>query len=341
MQHRISRLLLRTAASVALAGCADGSAGADCRVGAECASGVCESGGTCRPVANDSTGFIPGEVADDAGPTETSDTRVDELPGDVPLHPDTPPLDIPDNPAPACQPNSDGTVSAAEAPFPTGVTVTFRTALGAPVDLVGETVDGERTWDLSAPAAGDTDLPITTEQVLDQWFAGLFQGASYAARLTAQNSLLGVFRRTDSALQLLGVVSPEAGTLRTELIYDPPVDLLRFPVTLGAEWMIESKITGRAEGVPCTSVGGCMERYRFEVDAAGTVLTPFGAFPSLRVRTELDRKVGLVTQVSRSFQWVVECFGIVATVNSQVGETQIEFSSASELRRLAPWSAEP
>lgn len=328
----------------ALAGCGASSSSPACRVGAECASGVCESTGTCRPLQDDASGFLPGDVTPDrevAGPDDDSVFIPGEDASEGPSDGEdvAPVSDIADDPGQACTPNHDGSVQAGEAPFPTGVTVVFRTALNAPVDLVGKTVDGTRQWDLSAPVAGDEDLAITTQPVDSQWFAPLFPDASYAARLTAQNALLGVFRRTDSALQLLGVVSPDDGTFRTELLYDPPVDLLRFPVQPGDEWTVNSTITGTAQGVPCTSfIGGCSEKYRFEVDASGTVLTPFGAFPALRVRTELDRRVGVAAEVTRSYQFVVECFGIVATLTSKTGETQIEFGTASELRRLAPWT---
>ena len=59
-------------------------------------------------------------------------------------------------------------------------------------------------------------------------------------------------------------------------------------------------------------------------------------FEVLRVRTELERTVGLLTTTVRTFAFVSECFGTVATVTSEDDEDQVEFSRAAEVRRLAP-----
>jgi hypothetical protein len=40
--------------------------------------------------------------------------------------------------------------------------------------------------------------------------------------------------------------------------------------------------------------------------------------------------------VVRSFLFVAECFGTVATITSQDNETNEQFDQASEVRRLAP-----
>ena len=74
-------------------------------------------------------------------------------------------------------------------------------------------------------------------------------------------------------------------------------------------------------------------------DAIGPVLDwpGIGMIEALRVRTEMVRRSGLVTLTTqRQFAFVGECFGIAALVVSNPLETQVEFTAAAELRRLAP-----
>ncbi|MBS1151239.1 MAG: hypothetical protein H6Q89_2937, partial [Myxococcaceae bacterium] len=78
------------------------------------------------------------------------------------------------------------------------------------------------------------------------------------------------------------------------------------------------------------------EKYESLVDKAGQAVTPFAQFQVLRVKTVLTRTVALIPTVSRSYLFATECFGTVATINSNSGESQTEFSSAAEVRRLSP-----
>ena len=78
------------------------------------------------------------------------------------------------------------------------------------------------------------------------------------------------------------------------------------------------------------------ESYESLVDAVGVVATPYGEFPAHRVRVRLTRTVGISTVTVRSFLWVSECFGTVATTVSEDFEDEVEFTSAAELRRLSP-----
>jgi hypothetical protein len=77
------------------------------------------------------------------------------------------------------------------------------------------------------------------------------------------------------------------------------------------------------------------ESYTSVVDSHGTAKTPFGDFPVLRVRTVLV-KSGNAFTTTRTFAFASECFSAVAQVVSQAGESSVEFTSASEVRRLSP-----
>ena len=302
-------------AVLVVSGCADASR-TSCRVGADCASGICLGSGMCaRP--------------SDAGGTDAGTELDARIEADGGLDTDAA---MPDGGGRVCSPDRDGTIARAEVPLSAGLHATFRVAEDAPVDLVGTSSGGTRRWDLSGALGGDSDTRIDLVPVTGAWYAPDFPGASYAARLSASEDLLGVFEITSDALLLRGVVSPDDGLSRTRLTYDPPVPVLRFPLREGDSWSATSSVTGLALGV----ASFYSETYASQVDAAGELATPFGSFPVLRVRTVLDRTVGVVTTRTRTFAFVSECFGTVATVTSDPGETAVEFTRASELRRLAP-----
>ena len=156
--------------------------------------------------------------------------------------------------------------------------------------------------------------------------------ATYATRLSDTSDLLGVFQITDTALLLLGVASPTDGLTRTELKYDPPVKTLDFPLTEGKQWSTTSNVTGFAQGVAALYT----EKYDFFVDAHGSAKTPFADFPVLRIAGNLSRTVGIVKTTIRSFAFVTECFGTIATLSSNDNEPAVEFTQAKEIKRLSP-----
>ena len=79
------------------------------------------------------------------------------------------------------------------------------------------------------------------------------------------------------------------------------------------------------------------EKYESRVDQVGTMKTPYGEFPVLRVATDLTRTSGFTTLLTkRTFSWVAECFGPVATAASQDFANGAEFTDNAEIRRIAP-----
>ena len=76
--------------------------------------------------------------------------------------------------------------------------------------------------------------------------------------------------------------------------------------------------------------------YTSAVDAQGQLTTPFSTFDVMRVQVLLERTIGLLTTQLRTFAFVTECFGTVASVTSQDNEAGTEFTEVSELRRLTP-----
>ncbi len=311
-------LLLLPAVASLLVACSDADQELQCRVGADCASGVCLSNGTCQTVVPEP----------DAGPDTPLEDAQDaaEDPGDLPDSSEA------DSTSTTCSPNKDGIITREEVPLKAGLNAKFKVATSVAVDTTGTDQGGKRLWDYSGDLTGD-HLTLVELQKLDSlWFAPDYPTATYAARLSDSQDLLGVFQLTDSQLLLLGVVSPEDGLYRTQLKYEPAVVVLQFPLQPGATWTTTSQVSGVAMGVMSVYT----EKYESQVDAQGELKIPLGTFEVLRVRTLLTRTVVPIVTTTRTFTFTSECFGTIASITSESNETKEEFTKASEIRRLSP-----
>jgi hypothetical protein len=231
-----------------------------------------------------------------------------------------------------CMPNHDGTIERSEVTLRPGLHATFRVAQEVTVDTHGEEQgDGSRAWDLSESLPGDESVLVELQSLDGKWFKPDYPDGDYASKLDASEDELGVFSVGPEGLYLNGVVSADDGTYATELHYDPPASVLEFPIEQGSTWSSESTVSGRYLGNPWTSVD---EEYQSQVDAHGTLETPFGTFDVLRVRTDLTRTVGFSTTTQITYSFVSECFGTVATIRSEENESDAEFTEAAEVRRL-------
>ena len=109
-----------------------------------------------------------------------------------------------------------------------------------------------------------------------------------------------------------------------------------------SSWTSTSTITGVTPSVPgalATAVT-YIEKYETKVDEAGTVKTPFGDFPAMRLNLLLTRTVTpTLILTTRTFTFSAECYGTVAKVVSDTlyypATAPAEFSTAAELSRLS------
>jgi len=321
----VARPSLLTAALLLLAGCpAPQQEG--CRSGEDCESGICLRDGTCgAPAAPTPDG---GEATPDAG-TAAQDAGTTGEDGGTQPDSGTPDAGQPQG----CTPNADGTLGAGELPLRAGLSGTFRTAVNASWSTTGQPLpDGGTRWDLATALPGDTSEPLQTLAVAGAWYADAFPTGTYAARLSSTSELLGVFRVASDGLSLLGIVSPDSGLAKTKVTYDPPVPILPLPLNTGDSWQTTTTAMGFYQG----AYSFWTEAYDGAVTARGELVTPLGTFPVLRVSTGLRRTVGVLVTNTRSHAFASECFGSVATVVSEPGETNLEFTQAAEIRRLTP-----
>jgi hypothetical protein len=301
----------------------------DCRVGADCASGICLSDGTCALAdAGGSVGGGGGSLGGGAGggggsqddggtPDAGTDAGVD---AGMPV---------------GCQPNRDGVVQRSEIFLQPGLRATYLTSGPATFDTAGTAqADGGRFWDFSVALSGDASRLVETRSLQGTWFEADYPDAGYYTELGQGSDMLAVFGSTNDGLYLQGVVSTTDGTFSTRVRYSPWVKVLQFPLRSGDSWSTTTSVSGRYNGIV---LGLQSETYQSSVDRAGDAKTPYATFGSLRVRTVMDRTINFIpTLTLRTFNWVTECFGTIATAQSQDNETSTEFTDVKEVRRLAP-----
>jgi hypothetical protein len=287
--------------SMVVTACSNASSGDTCTLDSDCTSGFCKADGTCGPAPVDAS-------PQDDGSSDGSNAL--------------------------CNPNHDGMITLAELPFMAGRMGTFRVTTDATWNTAGTSnPNGSRAWDLSAQLSGDADRLMTLGSPTGQWWSATYPGVTYATELSIEADLEGVFKVTGAESTLVAVVSPSGGSTRTQLDYDPPAQILKLPLVAGATWSSTSTVSGYAQGV----IVAYTEKYESRVDQVGTMKTPYGEFPVLRVATDLTRTSGFTTLLTkRTFSWVAECFGPVATAASQDFASGTEFTDNAEIRRLAP-----
>lgn len=306
-----------------MAACSNGES-RTCRVGADCASGMCGPDGTCveGDGANGSSSSGSSGGATDGG-TSSGSTSGQPLPPD-----DGGGLALP-----GCVPNKDGTITREEVPIQAGLRATFKVAEDAEISTAGTPLaNNRRKWDLSITLPSDSSVLVETMPLTGKWYESKYANATYTTTLRKASDLIGVFETAPGALTLRGVVSPGEGLYKTELTNDPPVNMLQFPLTLNKKWTSDTTVSGFAQGVYSTYT----EKYAAEVDAAGDLVTPLGTFDVLRVRVELKRTIGFLTTTIRTYAFITECYGNVASIASKDDESNVEFTRAAEVRRITP-----
>lgn len=319
--HHIEALAV-LAALAALAGLALAACGCDaltqgCRDDFDCPGGACVAG-ACRPLVG--ADLESGANADLAGGNVAT--------GDMTLV--VPDGWSPDALAASCTFNGDGVLQRSEAPFIVGLGGLFVVnPSGSTVSVNLTPVNG--VWDFTAPVSGEGKVFDQLASPSGTWWATDFPTATHAERLEDGQSLWGVYRATDNALQLLGVVSDQGGLQRTELTYATPIDVLRFPLSTSSAWVSESDVTGFTDGV--AYVGH--DKYDLAVDLRGTTKVPAAQFDTLRLRISYAQQYGFLTTTRITYLHLAECYGAVARIRSQDNETSNDFNTAAEYRRLA------
>ena len=296
--------------ALALGGCAGDKSG--CRIDDDCSIGDACVAGQCRPLSGADMSGVAGDLgagADLATPIPDGWN--------------------PDALAASCTFNNDGTITSSEEQFIVGLGALF--AVNAPNTTVPvNNVAQNGTWDFSAAVSGEVKQ---FDQLVDpsgQWWGTDFPTATYGERIDDGQQVYGVFRVSSDKLEMLGVVSDQSGTTKTELTYATPIVVLQFPLSMGTTWTSQSNVSGVADGIAFLA----NESYAFDVDARGMTKVPAATFDTLRLKMTLTR-TGENAGTQITYLHMAECYGAVARIRSQTNETSANFTTASEYRRLA------
>lgn len=242
-----------------------------------------------------------------------------------------------------CQPVGDGVIRRDQFPVATGFEVPYEFALDVQVDLQGEQIDGTTVWDLEEIDGDEFVEQLEIRDPEDYWFGDEFPEADYAVELSVQEDELGMYQVTDDELRLLGLATPhgpDSGEDHTNIEYDPPIDVLQFPLEEGDSWSVGIEAEG--DYAEYASYRGHDESYDVQVDDAGEVITPYGTFDVLRVYTVREHPTltfvwgwpTLTDVETRVVAFVAECFGTVARIISDEDENAPNFDEAAEVMRL-------
>jgi hypothetical protein len=289
----------------------------------------CQGDAQCSPSARCQEGEC-GELAEfdgDEGPELMVEEKASgESPGSGP--PST------------CGDLEDGLIDAMEVPDPSGWVTHWQEqgldGFTIPVDLQGEEAnEGPVQWHLAASGHPARDVALPVNVVDEQWFAPAFPHSNHVFPLEGHPGLLGVYRRSSSAIQLLGVVSLEED--HTLLTYEPALDVLTFPMAIGVSTHQEVSVYGTWAFNPSFQATLVWETL---VDARGQTITPAGVFDTLRLRTLIKNRVPLAwppyqveTQEIR-YSFIAPCLGLVALVRSGQDESDLLFDQAAQIRVL-------
>jgi len=238
-----------------------------------------------------------------------------------------------------CVPNLDGKIEVGELKAAIGIPVHYLASPPGstrPVRVDGAVnAQGQREWDLSVDYADDKVATIQAEALTGKWFAANFPSGQFVAPLDLGGTVLGVYQNDGQNLLLLGYASRDEAptTGKTLITYQAPVAIFRFPLENGKDWVsVGTVMNGTLRGLPFAG----RDTYQVKVDAAGRLDLPDVTFTqALRVRTTttIEPAVGPTIQ-RRQVGWVFECFGEVARATAVDGETNDDFTTTSELRRL-------
>jgi hypothetical protein len=237
-----------------------------------------------------------------------------------------------------CVPNLDAQIDSAELAAGIGVPARFLVSPHGEmrtVDLRGKPRGDQFIWDWSYEEPNDQLAVIEAAEVAGKWYADSFPGGQFVAAFDLGRSTQAIYSRTDNALRLHGLASavenpPEGQTL---MVYDTPVEVYRFPIEPGREWVSVGEVNNATfRGLPYAG----RDIYEVKVEAMGELLLPSFRFEQVhKVHTKVSvQPAAGESATTHQVSFLFECFGEVARATSQSGETDRDFSTAAEVRRL-------
>lgn len=211
------------------------------------------------------------------------------------------------------------------------------------------------TVNVGSPGANQTwdfrNVTVQAERFTNQYvspqgtpFAAEFPQANFVQKITSPAEPEGEYYLylavTGANVQTLGsgVVTPDTNFVSP---FGANEEVMPLPLQFGATWTTSSSDT---IGDPQTFAIITASNSSLTVDGWGQVRLPIGDFDCLRVRNDIETIVKTIisgnvlladTSTSLGYTWVSKNNYYVATVQSQDGETNPNFTDASGFERLA------
>jgi hypothetical protein len=240
----------------------------------------------------------------------------------------------------SCVPNLDGVIQSSEVAAQLGVPADYTVNPAGSmvtVDVAGE-VDssGQLVWDWGASYANDQVATITATALTGKWYASSFPNGQFVVPYNEADTLEAVYSQDDNGMYLQGLASTQQNpvTSQTLYVYETPVTLYTFPLKPGATWSSTGVIrNGTLEGEPYAG----QDEYQGTDDATGQLILPDYTFTQahrIRFVVTLTPAAGGNPIVTRQVSFMFECFGEIGRATSQTGETNDNFTTAIDYRRL-------
>ncbi len=239
----------------------------------------------------------------------------------------------------SCVPNLDGQIAANE--LTPAINVPVHYLVSPPgktraVDLIGRVdTKGRQIWDFGADFVDDQVATIAASDLHGKWFEASFPGGTFVAPFDAADATEAVYAYSTNAITLLGLASknPDGPGGKTLLVYAQPITVYRFPLAVGGHTTSTGTIAGGTlRGQPYAG----KDTYDIRVDGSGEVMLAAYTFTqALRIRSTVTVEPSAGQAITtRQTQFLFECFGEIVRATSQPGETNDDFTTAAELRRL-------
>lgn len=236
----------------------------------------------------------------------------------------------------SCLPDLNGSIVASQLQPTLGVPANFLISPQGPVDLVGSVnAQGQQLWDWSTPNQSDQLVAITATALTGKWYADSFPNGQYVVPFDAADTIEDIYRTTDTGVELYGLASAQQHPSKGEtlLVYGAPVSLYEFPITPGLNWTATgTESNAMLNGLPYNGT----DTYAVAIDGSGILALPDLTFTQvIRVRTTTTvTPAAGETVTTRQVSFFSQCFGEVARATSLPNESNENFTTAAEIRRL-------
>ncbi len=256
--------------------------------------------------------------------------------------PDTTPYEAGTTAPLSCVPNLDGTIQSSELQPTLGISANYLvnpSGTTRMVDVEGQVnSSGQLVWDWGTSYANDQVAKSKPRRSPASGTRRRSRTAQYVTPFDAADTLEAVYSQDDGGAShpRPGVHAGEPALGQDALGLRHARDALRVPAHVGTSWTsIGHRARNGDSATACPTPG--TDTYQGTDDAAGQLILPDFMFTQAhRVRfvVTTTSRPAACSRSRRQVSFLFECFGEVGRATSQTNETNDNFTTAAEARRL-------